>query len=133
MSYQFGAILQQNTAMSGPRAFRFGLSPESRQRQQSMAMLLKEIPPTARVAGASVIAPQLSNRTYAYDMNIGWFDADYLVVPTQPQDYIGNEKQQVLDRMNDGSWGVVKLEVPFVLLKRGHPGTSNGDLLNRIR
>jgi len=133
VSYQYGAILQQHTARGGPIPYTFGMDANARARHQSILALQEVLPKDAKVACSGMTAPQFSSRADAYDMNQGFFDAEWLVFPTDPREFIVNEKRDISKRLSEGTFGVVKIEGPFALAKKGHPTTLNGELLTRWR
>jgi len=133
VSYQFGAIFQQHTAFGGPIAFVFGIDDEGQRRHEAIADLATLMPADAKVACSAFATPQFSSRADAYDMNQGFFDAEYLVFPTQKEAFIANEKQEITARLSSAAFGVVKIHPPFALAKRGHPTLFNAELLDQIR
>lgn len=131
VSYQYGGILQQNTARGGPIHYVFGMDAAAHARHASILALQEILPKDAKVACSGMTAPQFSSRADAYDMNQGFFDAEYLVFPVDQREFIVNEKRDISKRLMEGSFGVVKIEGPFALAKKGHPTTLNGELLAR--
>jgi uncharacterized membrane protein len=132
-SYQYGAVLQHNTSYGGGIPYHFGVNDVDRQRRQSMDAILKVLPPRAKVVGSGFVIPQVSSRPDAYTMTIGVFDGDYLVFPTEPQDFIVNERQTVTGLLSSNTFGVVLVQPPFALARRGHPTDQNQTLLSRWR
>ncbi|MEA2699363.1 MAG: hypothetical protein QOI66_3634 [Myxococcales bacterium] len=132
-SYQYGAILQHNTSYGGGIPYHFGVNDVDRQRRQSMDAILKVLPPRAKVVGSGFVIPQVSSRPDAYTMTIGVFDGDYLVFPTEPQDFIVNERQTVTSLLSNNTFGVVLVQPPFALARRGYSTDQNQSLLSRWR
>ncbi|MBI5533545.1 MAG: DUF2079 domain-containing protein [Deltaproteobacteria bacterium] len=133
VSYQFGSLLQRNTAISGPGRYTFGMDEVGRQRQEAIADIQTVLPPDAKVACSALATPQFSSRADDYDMNQGLFDAEYLVFPTDPNAFIVNEKRDVEVRLESGAFGVVKVHPPFALAKQGHSTALNEETLRMIR
>ena len=133
VSYQFGAVLQQNTAVAGPGKFIFGVDPVGQARHDAIADLATVLPPDAKVACSALTAPQFSSREDDYDMNQGLHDADYLVFPTDPSAFIVNEKNDIRTRLQSGAFGVVKIHPPFAIAKRGHSTALNAQMLRRLQ
>jgi len=131
VSYQYGAVLQHNTARGGPTKYVFGMDAIGRARRESIVALREVLPPDAKVACSSLAAPQFSSRADAYDMNQGIWDAEYFVFPTDPKELIVNEKRDISERLRDGTHGVVKYHPPFALAKKGHSTELNRLVLER--
>jgi uncharacterized membrane protein len=131
-SYQFGAILQRNTAMGGPIKYLFGVDDEGKQRHDSIAEIARMLPRRAKVSCSGFVTPQLSSRPDAYSMTLGLYDAEYIAFPSEPSHFIVNEKDTVKTLLKDGTFGVVAVRPPFALARRGHPTDKNADLLARL-
>lgn len=131
VSYQYGAVLQHNTARGGPGKYVFGMDAIGRARRESIVALRDALPPDAKVACSALTAPQFSSRADAYDMNQGIWDAEYFVFPTDPRELIVNEKRDISERLRNGTHGVVRYHPPFALAKRGHSTEQNALVLDR--
>ncbi len=130
MSYQFGAILQQTNSYGGPIKYVFGVDAEGRRRHQAAERLVRLLPPRAKVSGSGFTTPFISNRPDAYNMTIcREADADYIFLPSVAADFIGDEKATVTGLLRSGKFGVVAIEPPFALAKRGYPTRLNADLM----
>ncbi len=132
VSYQFGAILQQNTALGGPIKYTFGVDPEGEERHRGLYELLPMLPADGKVSCGAFVTPQLSSRPDAYSMTLGMYDADYIVVPSVRAEFIGNELETVTGLLNRGEFGVVAVRGPFALAKKGHPTTLNAPFLQSV-
>jgi len=133
ISYQFGAVLQQNTAYAGPIRFRFGVDPEGARRRDSIAKLLALVPPRAKVAASGFVTPQVTNRPDAYNLTVGVFDAEYLLIPSERRDFIVNELAKTEGLLRSGAFGVVAIERPFALARRGQGPEKNAEFWRLIR
>jgi uncharacterized membrane protein len=131
LSYQYGAILQKTNSYGGPIKYVFGVDSEGRRRHQAAERLLRHLPPRAKVSGSGFTTPFISNRPDAYNMTLGIFDAEYIFFPSEASDFIVDERATVTRLLNDGEFGVVAIEPPFALAKRGHPGDLNASLMSR--
>ncbi len=132
VSYQFGAVLQHHTAMAGPRPFRFGIDDMSRRRHEAIRDIDAVLPRDAKVACSALVTPQFSSRADDYDMNQGFFDAEFLVFPTDRDAFIANEKAEITRRLRSGEFGVLKIHQPFAIAKRGYRTDLNGQLLSLL-
>jgi uncharacterized membrane protein len=132
-SYQYGSILQQNTSWGGPIRYEFGMSHEDRVRRRSMDAVIEHLPHDGKVSCSAFTTPQVSSRADAYSMTLGVYDADYLLFPTERQDFIGDEKTTVTRLLGTGQFGVVVMVPPFALAHRGHATDQNAAMLARIR
>lgn len=130
-SYQFGAVLQRQTAYGGPIAYHIGVTSEDRHRHQAIQTALSYIPPSARVSASAFTAPQISSREFAYQISIGVFDAEYLLFPSEPSKWASSEAHTIRSLLRSGQFGVVALVPPFAVARRGHSTTNNWQLLGR--
>jgi uncharacterized membrane protein len=132
VSYQFGAILQRTNSYGGPIKFTFGVDGEGKRRHEAAERLVRHLPPRAKVAGSAFTTPFVTNRPDAYNMTISnETDAEYLIFPNEAGDLIGNEKETLTRVLGSGEYGVVAVEPPFALAKRGHPTDKNAELTAR--
>jgi len=131
ISYQYGAIFQKTNSWGGPIKYVFGIDSDGRRRHQAAERLLKHLPPRAKVSASGFTTPFISNRPDAYNMTLGIFDAEYLFFPSEAGDFIVDERATVTRLLNNGEFGVVAIEPPFALAKRGHPGDLNNALFAR--
>jgi uncharacterized membrane protein len=131
VSYQYGAIFQQTNSYGGPIKYVFGVDSEGRRRHAAAERLVKHLPPRAKVSASGFTTPYISNRPDAYNMTLGIFDAEYLFFPSEAGEFIVDERGTVTRLLNNGEFGVVAIEPPFALAKRGHPGDLNASLFAR--
>ncbi len=130
LSYQYGAIFQQTNSYGGPIKYVFGIDSEGRRRHEAAVRLVKHLPPRAKVSGSGFTTPFISNRPDAYNMTLGIFDAEYIFFPSEARDFIVDERATVTRLLNSGEWGVVAIEPPFALAKKGHPTDLNQSLIS---
>lgn len=128
-SYQYGAMFQQHTARGGFGPYEFGRSEDSKKRYDELYKLIAKVPPRAKISSSENIVPQVSNRPDSYTLRVGVFDADYLLFQQGARDDERRFARQALE----GGFGVVAIEGPFVLAKRGYPATDNANVLKRLR
>jgi uncharacterized membrane protein len=131
VSYQYGAIFQQTTAYGGIIKFKFGVDAEGRRRHQAAVRLLQKLPPRAKVSASGFTTPFISNRPDAYNITLGIFDAEYLFFPSEASDFIVDERSTIKRLLDDGEFGVVDIEPPFALAKRGYATDRNAELTRR--
>jgi uncharacterized membrane protein len=131
LSYQYGAIFQKTNSWGGPIKYAFGIDAEGRRRHQAAERLVKLLPPRAKVSGSGFTTPFISNRPDAYNMTLGIYDAEYIFFPSEASDFIVDERATVTKLLNSGDFGVVAVEPPFALAKRGHATDKNAALVAR--
>jgi uncharacterized membrane protein len=131
VSYQYGAIFQKTNSYGGPIKYVFGIDSEGRRRHEAAVRLVKHLPPRAKVSASGFTTPFISNRPDAYNMTLGIFDAEYIFVPSEASDFIVDERATTTRLLNSGEWGVVAIEPPFALAKKGHPTDLNASLISR--
>ncbi len=128
-SYQFGIVLQRNTAVGGFSAFRVGVTPEDKVRHADLYSLIKKIPGTASVAANEMLCAQISSRKNAYTFKIGLYDADYLLFR---QPIWGDDRTKVIEALRSGAYGVEGEKGEFILFRRGAPPATAEAYLRRI-
>jgi uncharacterized membrane protein len=131
VSYQFGAVFQQHNSWGGPIQYVFGVGSQGKSRHQAAERLVHLLPPRAKVSGSAFTTPYISNRPNAYNMTIGIFDAEYIFFPSEPADLIADERGTVTRLLQSGEFGVVAIEPPFAMAKRGHARDLNAKLVAR--
>jgi hypothetical protein len=131
VSYQYGAIFQKTNSYGGPIKYVFGIDSDGRRRHEAAERLVKHLPPRAKVSASGFTTPFISNRPDAYNMTLGIFDAEYIFVPSEASDFIVDERATTTRLLNSGEWGVVAIEPPFALAKKGHPTDLNASLISR--
>jgi uncharacterized membrane protein len=127
-SYQYGAILQQNTARGGFGPYVFGTTDEDRTRHDQLMRLIAKVPPMAKIVSSENIVPHVSSRPDAYTLRVGIFDADYLLFSLPA----GGEEASNLRAAFAQGFGVMEVDGPFVLAKRGYSQAKNASVLSRI-
>ena len=132
VSYQFGAIFQKTNSYGGPIKYVFGVNAEGRRRHDAAERIVRHLPPRATVTGGGFTTPYISNRPDAFNLTIsGATDAEYMFIPSEAADFIGDEKATVTRLLKSGEYGVVVIEPPFLLAKKGHSTALNDGLLAR--
>lgn len=132
ISYQYGAVLQQHNAWGGPIKYVFGIDAQGKSRHQGAERLARLLPKRAKVSASGFVTPYISNRPDAYNMTLGIFDAQYIFFPSEPADFIADERATVTRLLQSGEFGVVAIEPPFALAKRGYSQDLNAKLIARL-
>jgi uncharacterized membrane protein len=128
-SYQYGAILQQNTARGGFGPYVFKTSPEDRANYQKVLALIAKVPPRAKICSSENLVPHVSSRPDSYTLRVGVFDAEYLLFSLPSS---GEEAANLRPALA-GAFGVVQVLEPYVLAKRGHSKELNPSVMSRVR
>jgi uncharacterized membrane protein len=132
-SYQYGSILQTRISWGGPIRYKFGMSRVDHHRRSALDSVLRHLPKDAKVVGSGFITPQVSSRADAYCLTLGVYDAEYALFPSEKADFIVDERQTIMGLLSKGTFGVVVIERPFALAKRGYATTMNAEMLAQIR
>jgi uncharacterized membrane protein len=127
-SYQYGAILQQNTVKGGFGKYKFGMTPSDHKRYADLKAVVAQVPPLAKITSAEYVVPHVSSRPNSYTLRNGLFDAQYLIWETPARD---DERVFIREALK-GSFGVVMSSGPFVLAKKGHDKSENASWLKRL-
>jgi uncharacterized membrane protein len=128
-TYQYGALLQQNTVRGGFGPYKFTTSDQDRRRFAELMSLIAKVPPMAKIVSSENIVPHVSSRPDSYTLRVGIFDADYLLFSTP----VAGEELTNVTRALNGDFGVVEVKGAFVLAKRGHSKASNPQVTRRLR
>jgi uncharacterized membrane protein len=131
ISYQYGAVLQQHNSWGGPVKFIFGIDAQGKSRHQGAERLARLLPKRAKVSASGFATPYISNRPDAYNMTLGVFDAEYIFFPSEASDFIVDERATVTRLLQSGEFGVVAIEPPFALAKKGYARDLNAKLMAR--
>lgn len=132
LSYQYGAVLQQDTARGGPIPYRFDVTSADRERREALDRLLADIPEDARVSASAFTVPQVSAREDAYSLSLGVWDAEYLLIALDEREIVTPEVPILTKALTSGDFGVRRVEWPFALARRGHPTSRNFEVLERV-
>jgi uncharacterized membrane protein len=127
-SYQFGALLQQNTARGGFGPYRFDLTSEDKARHERLYKLIAQIPPTATIVSSETIVPHVSQRKNSYTMRTGIYDAEYMLAWMPPR---GDERSPVAEAIRSGRYGVVDEAGEFMLAKKGYSTAKNAKVMSK--
>jgi uncharacterized membrane protein len=137
MNYEFGLVLSKR--------FPGFLKPTDRQR--TVYSFFEQIPRDASVATTSRLVPHLATRPRIHVWQAPQPDTEYILVDLHPpepatdvyengyqrQELNGYEKRNyVLDRLESGSYGILRLEDSFILLKKGFDTSANKSAMNTI-
>jgi uncharacterized membrane protein len=128
-SYQLGAIFQRHTVKGGFAPYNFETTPHDLADRAAFARIARLIPPRASVSASDNLVPQISNRPVAYTLRFSIFDAEYVLFFSDPLRIDGSERAKVTEALMAGSFGVVDVQPPFALARRGHPTAMNDRVL----
>jgi uncharacterized membrane protein len=128
-SFQFGAILNKRNTRGGFGPYRFGLTVEDHTRHGQVYRLIAQVPPRAKIVASEMLVPHVAQRPDAYTLRMGLYDAEYLLFESPNG---GEERQHTLEALHDGAFGVVDIQGPFVLAKRGHATKRNAEVLAQL-
>jgi uncharacterized membrane protein len=128
-SYQFGIILQHNTAWGGFSPFHIGVNDADRAKHDQLYSVIKQIPQAASLAAAETIVSQVSSRKNAYSLRIAYNDADYILarIPSG-----GEDRNNLVNALQSGLYGFVTQNGEFVLFKRGLPSSTVQPFLRQL-
>lgn len=129
-SFQFGAVLQHNTARGGFWKFKFERTEKDIDNYNAMRRLRQLIPSDAKVASTERLLPHVSNRPDAYTIrSVGISDAEYILFPKRIS---GKDVQRIVPMLERKVFGVLAEDGPYVLAKRGHDTAQNAKLLKTL-
>ena len=66
-------------------------------------------------------------------MTLGLYDAEYILFPSVRADFIGNEYETVAGLLQSKAFGVVAIDRPFALARRGQDPSRNAELLAMVK
>lgn len=128
-SYQIGAVFQQNTARGGFIPFNFKTTEQDLLTRAAFKKIIVHLPPRASVAASDNLVAQISNRPNAYSLRIAIFDAEYLLFWTKMDRIDGDERNKVASALLSSEFGVLNIEGPIAIARRGHATTLNNFIL----
>ena len=131
-SYQYGAVLQGNTSRGGPIPYSFGWDDRGRVRHAAVSKLMTILPRDARVAASAYLVPQISARPSGYSLSLGLYDAEWMFAPSDLPEIITPEVARIREALRSSEWGVVSIEGPFFVAKKGHDRALNEVILKNI-
>jgi uncharacterized membrane protein len=128
-SYQYGAMLQQNTARGGFGKYKFITTAQDEKRYADLKALIAMVPPDAKITSSEFVVPHVSSRADAYTLRNGIYDAKYMIFEEPARD---DERTFAREALK-GDGGVVAARGPFVLAMRGHDKAKNAPFLKKLR
>ncbi len=126
-SYQYGAILQQNTVRGGFGPYRFTNTEEDRRRYRDLMALIAKVPPMARIVSSENIVPHVSSALIP--TRCGWACSTPVPVP----DPVGGEEYTAANKALSDEFGVIDHRGGFVLAKRGYDKSQNAAVVRKMR
>jgi uncharacterized membrane protein len=124
-SYQYGAMLQQNTVHGGFGRYVFGVTAADRKNHDDLYALIAQVPPKAKIVSSELVVAHVASRPDSYTLRTGTFDAEYVIAMSPIR---ADEGAQFAPLLRTGKFGVVERRGKFVLAKRDH-GTDGNDAL----
>ena len=132
LSYQQGALFQQNDFKGGYRKVQFEFTEADRQRLERFRSVIAEIPPDASVLTTENEGPHLSNRPDCFTLRAAYTWADYLVININ-EARSGRSQSNLRQGLKTGQYGFVKQVGEYQLWKRGAPHTNDERGLRAVR
>jgi hypothetical protein len=130
-SYQFGAVLQRNTAAGGfHERYSFSTTDEHRELRPDRREILAALPPEASVAASRFVTAHVTRRRRAYDLRYGPGDAEYVIMSVPPAGK--TERRSSLEVLLSGEFGPVKETSRLILLRRGAPTDEIPRIFRRV-
>jgi hypothetical protein len=124
--------VRQANSYGGPIKYVFGVNAEGQRRHDAAERILRHLPPRATVTGGGFTTPYVSNRPDAFNLTIsGATNAEYMFIPSEAADFIVDEKATVTHLLKSSEFGVVAIEPPFALARRGYSTSRNEELIRR--
>ena len=87
------------------------------------------IPPDAEVAASETIVAHVSSRTNAYSLRIAHNDAQYLLARFPSG---GEDRQNLLNALKSGQYGLVGQKGEFVVFRRGLPASTVDSYIRQL-
>jgi len=131
-TYQYGPMLQQNNSRGGPVPYKFGWDTEGTTRRKAIAALKEILPPRAKVAASAFTVTQISSRPDGYSLSLSLYDADWILAPTARSEIMSEERTRTVEALRSGAFGVVAIQSPFFLARKGYDTSRNGSVLATI-
>ncbi len=131
-TYQYGPMLQHNNSRGGPIPYKFGWDAEGIKRHNAIVSLKQVLPPRAKVAAAAFAVTQISARPDGYSLSLSLYDADWILAPTVRSDFLSSEWTHTVEVLRSGAFGVVNVQPPFFLARKGQNPSRNNALLAMI-
>ena len=128
-TFQFGAILQQNTVRGGFGLYNFSTTPLDVIHRKAVQDLIAQVPKNAKIVASEYLVAQVSNRPDAYTLRFGTWDAEYLLVQMPLG---GTERTNAAAVFREG-FGVVDIRDGFVLARRGYKTDKNPEIVSQLQ
>jgi hypothetical protein len=128
-TFQFGAVLQQNTVRGGFGLYNFSTTPYDLVRRKAVHDLIAQVPKNAKIVAAEYLVAQVSNRADAYTLRFGIWDADYALFGLPLG---GSERTNAAEAFREG-FGVVDQRENFVLAKRGYKSDKTAGVAAQVQ
>ena len=127
---QFGMVRYDHIE-SGFQLVSFAWGPRDTQHAQDLAALLPLIPEGASLSAGEHEGPHAARRRILLSIKDGPGDADYVLFGLRSLRWGGRD--QIIDALERGSYGVVERRGSLALLGRGHSTEANVGVVNWLR
>ncbi len=115
-SYNFGAILQQESSARGGSKTLLQAN-EATQRYQQLRSLIRRIPQSASVASTEAVSPHVSSRLDAHVFRYDFGPVDYMLFSRN--ELSGDSRKVLAEQLGKVSYRLVQRAGEFYLLQRG--------------
>lgn len=127
VSFHFGSVFESKSFRGGFGRVRFDWTKQDASELAAFRRLAAMVPRDASIVATETETPHLSNRRECFTMRIGYFDADYMLVKTSEIRADRRGRQHFVDALETGEYGLLEVDAPFSLWKRGHPTDRNDE------
>ncbi len=124
-SYNFGAVLQQESFTGGFGKKSFEMSAAAKQRYEHLMSLVRRIPLAASVAATEAVNPHISTRLDAYAFRYDFGPVDYMLFSRH--EISGDSRKVLVDQVSRVSYRLVQRAGEFYLFKKGSADAATND------
>lgn len=117
-SYYYGSVFESPKMKGGFTAMSYDWTDEDANQLMTFRELAAQIPPDATVSATGREVPHLSNRSEAYSLLVGHFDADYLLVRRKQVAKRKPARRAYEEALATGRYERVASKDSFILWKR---------------
>jgi uncharacterized membrane protein len=129
-SYVFGAVLQHDTFVGGFSKIQFRITPEERQRYETVKQMDAMIPRDATVAASENLVPHVAARTDVFTLKDGVpVDAEYVLLGSGGWD---NSRTAMNEMLKRRPYGLLKEANGLYLFKRDHDSPQTKAALSAL-
>jgi uncharacterized membrane protein len=129
LTFNYGAFPRREGSFKGGfHRVEFSYTEREYERYKTLLELTKDIAPEDSVAATEKEGPHLSSRLKIYAMRRGPQDAKWIVASSRGLK-LSKTKPTLKEAVESGRYGVVRRQMDFALLKRGHDTSQNEKLI----